>query len=108
MLGDEDHAGRAVGSKTTTMAGVNAAQVSCAEARDLDRARKYAHYAFQALVAVAMTAKSETARVIAAKELLDRGGKVPDAPPETVNVTPSQNGQRPVIDLEDFRRVNQP
>jgi hypothetical protein len=47
-----------------------------------------------------MTAKSETARVIAAKELLDPGyGKVPEAPPEAVEVTPSQSGHSPVIDL---------
>jgi hypothetical protein len=41
-----------------------------------------------------MTAKSETARVIAAKELLAGVyGKVPEAPPEAVAVIPSQSGQ---------------
>jgi hypothetical protein len=96
------------------MAAIDAAQGAFAEAEEIDRAgmpalaRKYAQYAFQALVTVAMTAKSETARVIAAKELLDRGyGKVPEAPPEAVEA-PSQSGHRPVLDLEDFRRIDRP
>jgi hypothetical protein len=68
--------------------------------RNLLAARKYAQYAFQAVVLVAMTAKSETARVIAAKELLEAGrnfsrryGKVPEAPLEEVEVAPSQSGR---------------
>jgi hypothetical protein len=74
-------------------------------------ALRYVAEAFETLSMVMRTAQSEQAKIAAAKEILDRAlGKPREAPPETVkDITPNHlNGgqHRPVIDLEDFRRVD--
>jgi hypothetical protein len=74
-------------------------------------ALRYVTEAFETLSAVMKNGQSEQAKINAAKEILDRAlGKAREAPPETVkDITPSHlNGgqHRPVIDLEDFRRVD--
>lgn len=71
----------------------------------------YAKQAFETLAAVMEKAQSDQARIAAAKEILDRAlGKAREAPLESVNdITPNHlNGgqHRPVLDLEDFRRVD--
>jgi hypothetical protein len=74
-------------------------------------ALQYVAEAFETLSVVMRTAQSEQAKIAAAKEILDRAlGKAREAPLEIIeDITPNHlsGGQhRPVLDLEDFRRVD--